>query len=86
MKAKEKAEELVRHFKGRGMDGDENYASKECALIVVNEILDSLETYDTITEEHLKNEFGLDYFSCELQNMDSDFRYWWKVKEEINKL
>jgi len=36
---KEKAEELVRHFKGRGMDGDEDYASKECALIVVNEIL-----------------------------------------------
>jgi len=42
----EKAKELVRNFKGRGMDGDENYASKECALIVVDEIIKDRERLD----------------------------------------
>jgi len=55
------------------------------ALFIVNEIIDALETYDNFTEQYLKDEFGIEYFSSELQNMDSDFRYWNKVKQEILK-
>ena len=60
------------------------FSSKEMAIHVVEEIIDALETYDDRTEDYLKDEFGKEYFSCELQNMDSDFRYWSKVKSEIN--
>jgi hypothetical protein len=55
------------------------------AVFIVNEIIDALEKYDDLTEQYLKDEFGLEYFSAELQNMDSDFRYWNKVKQEITK-
>jgi hypothetical protein len=55
------------------------------ALFTVNEIIDALERYDDLTEQYLKDEFGLEYFSAELQNMDSDFRYWNKVKQLITK-
>jgi len=61
-----------------------NKFGKELASKVVDEIIDALETYDTSTESYLKQDFGLDYFSSELQNMDSDFRYWDKVKRELN--
>jgi hypothetical protein len=55
------------------------------ALFIVNEIIDALETYDNFTEQYLKDEFGIEYFSAELQNMDSDFRYWNKVKQVVTK-
>lgn len=55
------------------------------ALFTVNEIIDALEKYDDLTEQYLKDEFGLEYFSAELQNMDSDFRYWNKVKQVVTK-
>jgi len=55
------------------------------ALFTVNEIIDALEKYDDLTEQYLKDEFGIKYFSTELQNMDSDFRYWNKVKQLITK-
>lgn len=55
------------------------------ALFVVNEITDALEKYDDFTEQYLKDEFGIEYFSAELQNMDGDFRYWNKVKQELIK-
>jgi hypothetical protein len=51
---------------------------------VVLEIIDALEHYDDQTEKYLKDEFGLEYFSAELQNMDSDFRYWDKVLNNLN--
>ena len=60
-----------------------NKFGKELASKVVDEIIDALELYDTLTELHLKQEFGLDYFSSELQNMDNDFRYWDKVKKQL---
>jgi hypothetical protein len=60
--------------------------AKQCALIAVDEIIDALEKYDELTEKHLKDEFNVTYFSCELQNMDSDFRYWQQVKQEIENL
>lgn len=81
---KEKAEELIDKF----MLVEPIYfgTAKEHALIAVDEIIDALELYDNSTEGYLKEEFGLTYFSCELQNMDSDFRYWEEVKNEIEKL
>ena len=48
--------------------------AKQCALIAVNEIIDALEKYDDRND------------TFELQNMDGDFRYWDKVKQEIEKL
>ena len=48
------------------------YYAKQCSLIVVNEIEEALTNYGR----------GDSY---ELQNMDSEFRYLWKVKEEIEK-
>jgi len=60
--------------------------AKQCAKICVDEILKALTCYDSNTEEYIKEEFGKDYFSAEVQNMDSDFRYWDKVKNEIDIL
>ena len=84
MEAKEKAEELVNRYlqvyHGRVK------VAKQCALICVDEILKSLDEYDYNTEKHLKDEFGANYFSCEQQNMESDWRYWNKVKTELEKL
>lgn len=71
--AKEKAEQLI------------DAVGLTVALFVVNEIIDALEKYDDFTEQYLKDEFGIEYFSAELQNMDGDFRYWSKVKHELNK-
>jgi hypothetical protein len=79
MTPKEKAQELAMKFDKYG----ETDNAKQCALIAVDEIIDALEKYDELTEKHLKDEFDVTYFSCELQNMDSDFRYWEKVKQEI---
>ena len=59
--------------------------SKQCALIAVDEVLEALEKYDETTEQYLKDEFP-NYFSCELQNMEQDFRYYQKVKQEIELL
>jgi hypothetical protein len=91
MTPKEKAKELVSKFQkqiffevtNERLDIEE---SKGCALIAVDEIIDALEKYDELTEKHLKDEFNVTYFSCELQNMDSDFRYWNEVKQEIQAL
>lgn len=102
MTPKEKAEELIDKYKplckdlksvgildGRAVYIDDdvlnNAAAKQCALIAINEIIDALETYDERTEKHLKREFP-NYLSCELQNMEQDFRYYEQVKTEINKL
>jgi hypothetical protein len=66
----EKAKELIEQF---------TFSCRECdnaklsALIAVDEIIKALETYDEINN------------TFELQNMDSDFRYWERVKQEIYK-
>lgn len=46
---------------------------KELAPKVVDEIIDALQTYDDYND------------TFELQNMDGDFRYWDKVKQELTK-
>jgi hypothetical protein len=71
MKTEDKAIDLINKF------------GKELASKVVDEIIDALELYDTLTESNLRQEFGLEYFSSELQNMDNDFRYWDKVKKQL---
>ena len=84
MTPKEKAEQLVKKYltycveiyDNMGFD-DYDYnedKAKECALIAVDEIIDALEKYDDRNDTY------------ELQNMDGDFRYWDKVKQEIEKL
>lgn len=91
MEVNEKARKLVEKFIAHTYCNNNNELqckekSKQCALIAVNEIIDALEKYDELTEKHLKDEFDVTYFSCELQNMDSDFRYWNEVKQEIINL
>jgi hypothetical protein len=93
MTPKEKAKELTLKFMKIDSDSEKFdefemklFYAQRCALIAVDEIIDALEKYDELTEKHLKDEFNVTYFSCELQNMDSDFRYWNKVKQEIEKL
>jgi hypothetical protein len=86
---KEKAKELILKFMHNVLDytqtGLDTFKAKQCALIAVDEILEALLDYDANTEESLKKEFP-NYFSCEIQNMESDLNYWSKVKQEIEKL
>lgn len=93
---KEKAKELVSKFykyaredsSGFMISNEDIYIKSaiKCAIICVDEIIESLEEYDDRTEEYLKQQFGLEYFSHEKQNMDSSFRYWEKVKKELELL
>jgi hypothetical protein len=85
MTAKEKAKELVYKFDDTMEFSTPQRFAKKCALIAVNQIIEALETYDEMTEKHLKREFP-NYLSCELQNMEQDFRYYEQVKREIEKL
>lgn len=77
MTPKEKAERLVDKFRSNIIsflsDNMKDQNAKQCALIAVEEIEQALTDYGRGD-------------SLELQNMDSEFRYWWKVKEEIEKL
>ena len=71
MTPKEKAKELVsKMLKEVGYDTD---LALPCALIAVDEI------------EKALTEYGRGD-SFELQNMDSEFRFWNEVKQEIEKL
>lgn len=75
MTAKEKANRLVSLFEEQQEYYDANQCSriaKQCALIAVDEILAALTDYGEENDE--------------LQNMESDFRFYEKVKSEIEKL
>jgi hypothetical protein len=91
MTAKEKAEDIFNKMLSKnpsiqdGISMIDTIQAKQCALIAVNQIIEALETYDERTEKHLKREFP-NYLSCELQNMEQDFRYYEQVKQEIEKL
>lgn len=84
MTPKEKAQQLVKKYLPNFIEQYDNHGfddydynedkAKECALIAVDEIIDALEKYDDRNDTY------------ELQNMDGDFRYWDKVKQEIEKL
>ena len=69
---KEKAKELVEKFSD--LEDGEMYIgkAKQCALITVDEIINSLENYGKESDE--------------LQNMENDFRYWQEVKEDLLKM
>lgn len=56
--------------------------TKDC----IRRIIVALEEYDTRTETYLKKEFGQNYTSAELQNMEQDFRFYDKVLTAIDKL
>lgn len=71
MRANHKAKDLVAGFIGATvrMQTLTNPQAKQCALECVDKITEALTDY------------GSD--SHELQNMDSEFRYWDEVKNEI---
>ena len=71
-------DDLAEQFPGdKGLQG-------RVAKVLIGEIRKSLELYDDITEAHLKEEFAIEYFSCELQNMESNFRWVSKVESLID--
>jgi hypothetical protein len=77
---KEKAEELyskyynrIEHSLSEDVSGFEKDIVKHCVLIAVDEIEQALTDYGRGD-------------SLELQNMDSEFRFWEQVKTEIEKL
>lgn len=91
MTPKEKAEELITKFEltereEKWQDEIDTPLAKKCAIIAVNEIIKALKDYDDITEADFKEEHEVIFSSFMLQNMDGDFRYWNKVKEELNKI
>ena len=75
---KQKAEELVYFYQNLltplSEKKDDFFFSrcKKCALIAVDEIINSLENYGKESDE--------------LQNMENDFRYWQEVREELLKM
>jgi hypothetical protein len=76
MTPKEKAKELVSKFRNEfeWVEKDHNVDlyrdTKQCALIAVDEIEQALTDYGRGD-------------SLQLQNMDSEFRFWKQVKQEI---
>ena len=86
MTPKEKAKELVDKIDEATTYILPRHVVKQLATIVVDEVIDSMSEYDNLIEEDLKDEFGIEFYSSQLQNMESDFRYWSKVENEIEKL
>ena len=78
MTPKEKAKELVYFYQNLltplSEKKDDFFFSrcKKCALIAVDEIINSLENYGKESDE--------------LQNMENDFRYWQEVRQELLKM
>lgn len=96
---KEKAQEIVEMYKsvvypysgGGFMTGTESdevilMNAKHCAKIDVQNTINALAYYDDMTEQYVKAQFGVDYTSVELQNMEQDFRYWDKVYKAIDEV
>lgn len=78
MKPAEKAKELLDKYwiylrAGLLYDEEAKDDAKHCALIAVDEIEQALTDYGRGD-------------SLQLQNMDSEFRFWEQVKQEIEKL
>ena len=76
-KAKELVNKYIPHIAGADRYNStlgiyDKHISKQCALIAVDEIINSLENYGKESDE--------------LQNMENDFRYWQEVKEELLKM
>ena len=76
MTPKEKAKELVDRYKEQMIENEAyfvNSGARHCALIAIDEIEEALTDYGRGD-------------SLQLQNMDSEFRFWEQVKQEIEKL
>ena len=78
MTPKEKAKELYCKYTDalniRDLQTTANPFAKQCALILIDEIIDALAEYDDRNNTY------------ELQNMDRDFNYWQQVKSELQSL
>jgi len=70
MTPKEKAKELVKKFT-YCQRGFINTVSKQCALIAVDEIIDSYSEYKNMHDQEF---------------LDADVKYWQQVKTEIKNL
>jgi len=84
MTPQEKAEELYQKFYNNygyyGMPADAIIHSKQCALIAVDEIIESREEDGHFDDKLLYT--GSDYFTVHPMYLT----YWLQVKEEIEKL
>ena len=78
MTPKEKAKELYCKYTDAlnisDLQTTANPFAKQCALILIDEIIDALAEYDDRNNTY------------ELQNMDRDFNYWQQVKSELQSL
>jgi hypothetical protein len=72
-KARELFDKMMYHIMYNCQPTLSEMVAKECALIAVDEIEKALTDYGRGD-------------SFQLQNMDSEFRYWEQVKNEIEKL
>lgn len=73
MNAKEKAKELVDKMLNEQSNTEEIYDAKQCALIAVDEIILQWEYIDT-------------YLSDLGGELNPNLKYWYEVKQEIEKL
>jgi hypothetical protein len=69
-KAEDLLDKMMYHIKYNCQPTLSEMVAKQCALIAVDEIEEALTDYGRGD-------------SLQLQNMDSEFRYWSKVREEI---
>lgn len=76
MTPKEKAEEIYNQFIAvleiKDLRLGTNPYARECSYLIVNQIESALTNYGNETHE--------------LQNMDSEFRYWDSVREELENM
>lgn len=75
MTAKEKANELFNKMYKYQIDKTCDiswFLARKCALVAVTQIEDALTNYGAMSDE--------------LQNMDSEWRFWSDVKTELNNL
>lgn len=73
MNAKEKAKELVDKMLNEQSNTEEIYDAKQCALIAVDEII--------LQWEYIDN-----YLSDLGGELNPNLKYWYEVKQEIEKL
>jgi hypothetical protein len=92
MIAKEEAKKIYDSFYNVYIeDEDEHYAgtierlAKNFTVFSIKRIIKALEDYDKNTEDYLRQDFP-EYSSFQLQNMESDLRYWGQVLLEAEKL
>lgn len=86
MTPKDKARQICTDMAGGDSDFSACAEVSKYAIIAAKETIEALDEYDNNTESHFKKEYGFEIWSSEVQNMESDWRYWVQVKREIEIL